>query len=338
MKTIFVTGGAGFIGSHFVESLLASGRQIVVLDALTYAGSWKNLFEGERKENVERIEGRIENRKLIRSLLEKYKPEWVVNFAAETHVDNSIARPYDFIQTNIVGVYSLLAEALHFWNQSHSPSEFRFLQVSTDEVFGTLGNEGAFDESSPYQPNSPYSASKAAADHLVRSWHHTYRLPTLISHCSNNYGPKQFSEKLIPLVIKNALLEKPLPVYGDGKQIRDWIHVQDHCKGLMLCLEKGKVGQNYCFGGNNEWTNINLVRKICQILNYLKPRHQDSYEDLITYVKDRPGHDFRYAIDNQKAIRELGFTPTVNFSQGLEQTIRWFLDQSELEQSYSQGA
>jgi dTDP-glucose 4,6-dehydratase len=331
-KKILVTGGAGFIGSNFVELALGRGYQVIVLDALTYAGKRENLAEFEKLETFHFVHGKIQDEELVEELLEKNKVSLIANFAAESHVDNSITGPAPFIETNVVGTFKLLSAAKkHFDRLSIAEkSNFRFLHVSTDEVFGQLGPTGKFSETTPYQPNSPYSASKAASDHLVRAWHHTYALPTITTNCSNNYGPKHFPEKLIPHVIQCALQGKRLPVYGKGENIRDWIHVKDHAAGVLLALEKGIPGETYCFGGNSERKNIDVVNEICKILDELKPKlNGQSYQKQIEFVTDRLGHDFRYAIDDAKAQKELGFTRQFkDFETGLRDTVLWFLAHS----------
>ncbi|HUQ26128.1 MAG TPA: dTDP-glucose 4,6-dehydratase [Burkholderiales bacterium] len=321
---LLVTGGAGFIGSNFVLSTLAlTGEAIVNLDKLTYAGSVANLDSVKTNSRHVFVRGDICDRELVRSLLRQHKPRAIVHFAAESHVDRSIAGPADFIQTNVVGTFALLEEA-----RSHAEKnrDFRFLHVSTDEVYGSLAlDEAPFSETHPYAPNSPYAASKAAADHLVRAYCHTYGLPTLTTNCSNNYGPRQFPEKLIPLVIRNALAGERLPVYGDGRNRRDWLYVDDHCDALRLVLEKGVAGETYNIGGESERGNLDVVRTICAALDRARPRKSGGYADLIEFVADRPGHDLRYAMDISKIRTELGWSPKVPFEQGLEKTVRWYL-------------
>ncbi len=324
-KTILLTGGAGFIGSNFVEVAIDHGHQVIVVDALTYAGHRESL-EGLP---VIFVQGQIQDEVLISNLLKEHQVDWVINFAAESHVDKSIAGPAPFIDTNIVGTFRMLSATKNYYDalSGLKKDQFRYLQISTDEVFGTLGEHGKFSETTPYQPNSPYSSSKASADLLVRAWFHTYHLPVITTNCSNNYGPKQFPEKLIPHMILCALAGKALPVYGEGKNIRDWIHVKDHALGVLHALERGKPGEAYCFGGNSERTNLDVVKSICAELNAVKPiAGGKSYESLITFVADRPGHDFRYAIDDSKAQKELGYTRKyLNFEQGLKDTIQWYL-------------
>ena len=325
--TALVAGGAGFIGSHFVDLLVNEGWDVVVLDALTYSGNKLNLESALASGRVRFVHGRIEDCILVQDLVHNGKIDCFVNFAAETHVDRSIESPTEFIQANVVGVFSIL-EALRA-ERSTLSKNFRFLQVSTDEVFGSLGDDGKFSETSPYDPKSPYSAAKAAADHFCRAWHHTYGLPVMITNCSNNYGPRQFPEKLIPLTVTNALQGKPLPVYGNGRNVRDWIYVEDHCRGLMLALEKGKVGETYCFGGSSERPNIEVVEEICRILDEKKLR-TGPHASLVEFVSDRPGHDFRYAIDDGKARRELGFAPKVDFKTGLRSTVEWYMQSTKV--------
>jgi dTDP-glucose 4,6-dehydratase len=330
--TLLVTGAAGFIGSSFVREALKSNYNLVILDALTYAGHMGNLEGLLEPARCEFVHGRIGDYDLVSNLLKEHAVKAVVNFAAESHVDNSIRGPGTFVQTNVVETFHLLEASRGYFEslKSEDKKNFRFIHVSTDEVFGSLGTTGKFSETTPYQPNSPYSATKAASDHLVRAWFHTYGLPTVTTNCSNNYGPRQFPEKLIPLMITNALSEKSLPVYGTGKNVRDWIHVEDHSRGVMLALEKGKVGSCYCFGGDSERSNIDVVVNICRILDGRRPRSQSKrYEELIQFVEDRKGHDFRYAIDDQLAQQELGFKRTyTTFEKGLEATIDWYLDNS----------
>ncbi|NPV26680.1 MAG: dTDP-glucose 4,6-dehydratase [Firmicutes bacterium] len=329
MKTILVTGGAGFIGSNFVRMVIASRwARIVNLDKLTYAGNLDSLAEVLPDPNHIFIRGSIDDQNLVNEIFAKYHPSAVVNFAAESHVDRSIDGPAEFIQTNIVGTFVLLEAARRYWNNLNTEEreEFRFLHVSTDEVYGSLGPTGYFTEETRYAPNSPYSASKAASDHLVRAYHHTYGLPTLTTNCSNNYGPYQFPEKLIPLMILNAIEGKQLPVYGDGRNIRDWLFVEDHCRAILTVLTKGCPGEVYNIGGNNEKTNLEVVYAICDILDEINPRQDgSSYREQITFVQDRPGHDRRYAIDASKIKRELGWEPLEDFHSGLRKTVEWYL-------------
>jgi dTDP-glucose 4,6-dehydratase len=330
---LLVTGGAGFIGSNFVlSSIAATGEPIVNLDKLTYAGNAANLDALRGDERHVFVKGDICDRAFLRQLLERHRPRAVVHLAAESHVDRSIEGPAEFVQTNVVGTFALLEEARTFWRALAAPERaaFRFLHVSTDEVYGSLGTDDpAFSEATPYAPNSPYSASKAASDHLVRAYWHTYGLPTLTTHCSNNYGPHQFPEKLIPLMIHQALAGKPLPVYGDGQNVRDWLFVLDHCAALRAVLERGRPGEVYNIGGGAEMKNIDLVRTLCALLDDARTRTGGSYAELITFVKDRPGHDRRYAIDSRKIQRELGWKPAESFASGLEKTVRWYLDRRE---------
>ncbi len=332
---IVVTGGAGFIGSNFILDWLSnpSAESILNIDKLTYAG---NLITLKSLKNDVRhifVHGDIGNYDLILSLLKKHQIRAVVNFAAESHVDRSIHEPGDFIHTNVLGVFNLLEAVRAYWSELlvDAKNEFRFLHVSTDEVYGSLSpTDPAFLESNPYEPNSPYSASKAASDHLVRAWYHTYGLPVLTTNCSNNYGPYHFPEKLIPLIILNALAGKPLPIYGDGQQIRDWLYVKDHCSAIRRVLEAGKLGETYNVGGWNEKSNLDVVNTICTILDELRPKADgSSYSSQITYVKDRPGHDRRYAIDATKLERELGWRPTETFESGIYKTIEWYLSNKE---------
>ena len=328
---ILVTGGAGFIGANFVLDWLAgSGEPVLNLDKLTYAGNLHNLdsLQGDARHVF--VQGDIGDHALLDRLLAEHKPRAIVNFAAESHVDRSIHGPEDFIQTNVVGTFRLLDAARQYWSAlpAIKKEEFRFLHVSTDEVYGTLApGDAAFTENHRVEPNSPYSASKAASDHLVRAWHHTYGLPVLTTNCSNNYGPLHFPEKLIPLMIVNALAGKSLPVYGDGLQIRDWLYVRDHCSAIRRVLEAGRPGETYNVGGWNEKPNIDIVKTICALLDELRPRADGaSYAQQITYVRDRPGHDRRYAIDARKIERELGWKPAETFDTGIRKTVQWYLD------------
>jgi len=326
-STMLVTGGCGFIGSNFVRYVLdqADEYKIVNLDKLTYAGNINNL-NGIDETRYHFVEGDICNQKLVKSLFENENPAVLVHFAAESHVDRSIDGPADFIETNVVGTLTLLEEARNFV-ENGSNDNFRFIHVSTDEVYGSLGQDGKFTEQTAYDPSSPYSASKAGSDHLARAWHRTYGLPVLITNCSNNYGPYQFPEKLIPLMIINCLHEKPLPVYGEGVNVRDWLFVLDHCDAISSVLSKGQVGETYNVGGNNEIQNIQVVKMICGILDEIFPRSNgSSYNDLISFVKDRPGHDFRYAIDAGKIERDLCWRPRETFETGLRKTLTWYLE------------
>jgi dTDP-glucose 4,6-dehydratase len=330
---LLVTGGAGFIGSNFVLGTVAqAGEPVVNLDKLTYAGNPRNLDALRSDARHTFVQGDICDRALLRKLLEQHRPRAIVHLAAESHVDRSIEGPAEFVQTNVVGTFCLLEEARGFWMQLAAPERaaFRFLHISTDEVYGSLGpGDPAFTEETRYAPNSPYSASKASSDHLVRAYHHTYGLPTLITNCSNNYGPHQFPEKLIPLMIHNALAGKPLPVYGDGLNVRDWLYVEDHCAALREVLARGRPGEVYNVGGGAEMQNIELVRTLCALLDEAKPRTGGSYAALITFVKDRPGHDRRYAIDSAKIQRELGWRPRETFESGLRKTVRWYLERQQ---------
>ena len=332
--TILVTGAAGFIGSNFVLNWFDhSDENIIALDKLTYAGNLENLKSVESNERYHFVKGDIADSGLISKILKEYNPRAIVNFAAESHVDRSIHGPDDFMQTNIIGTYRLLEEARSFFNtlSVDAKKQFRFLHVSTDEVYGTLSSTYlAFKETNQYEPNSPYSASKAASDHLVRAWHHTYGLPVLTTNCSNNYGPYHFPEKLILLCILKALQGKDLPIYGDGQQIRDWLYVVDHCKGIATVLEKGAIGETYNIGGWNEKANIEVVHALCDLLDELQPREDGkSYRDQITFVKDRPGHDRRYAIDATKISNELGWKPEETFETGIRKTVQRYLDNQE---------
>jgi len=332
--TILVTGAAGFIGSNFVLDWLEHCNEPVVnLDLLTYAGNLENLKELEGDPRHQFVRGSIGDRNLVANLLADTKPRAVINFAAESHVDRSIHGPGEFIQTNIVGTFNLLESVRGYWNDLPEAEQaaFRFLHVSTDEVYGSLTKEDPpFSETNQYEPNSPYSASKAASDHLVRAWHHTYGLPVLTTNCSNNYGPYHFPEKLIPLCILNALSGKPLPIYGDGQQIRDWLYVKDHCSAIRRVLEAGKLGETYNVGGWNEKANLDVVNTLCAILDELKPRADgQSYATQITFVQDRPGHDRRYAIDARKLEKELGWKPQETFETGIKKTVQWYLNNQD---------
>jgi dTDP-glucose 4,6-dehydratase len=327
---ILVTGGAGFIGSNFVLDWIAqSDEALINLDKLTYAGNLENLASLKNHPHHIFVQGDIADRNLVSQLLEQYQPRAVINFAAESHVDRSIHGPADFIQTNVLGTFNLLESVRDYWQSLDDAKrlQFRFLHVSTDEVYGSLqAHEPAFTEQHMYQPNSPYAATKASSDHLVRAWHHTYQLPVLTTNCSNNYGPFHFPEKLIPLMIINALAGKPLPIYGDGQQIRDWLYVKDHCSAIRTVLAQGKVGETYNIGGCNEQANIDVVKMICSILDELQPRADGrSYQTQISFVTDRPGHDKRYAIDASKIRHDLAWLPKETFASGLEKTIRWYL-------------
>ena len=332
---ILVTGGAGFIGSNFVLNSLVDRKfnGIVNIDKLTYAGNLTTLNSLKNDTRHIFIQGDIGDRDLVSRLLNQFRPSAIINFAAESHVDRSIHGPGEFIDTNIVGTFNLLESARSYYDslQGLERDNFRFLQVSTDEVYGTLeSNAPAFTEKNTYEPNSPYAASKAASDHLVRAWFHTYGLPVLTTNCSNNYGPYQFPEKLIPLVIHNALKGKSLPIYGDGLQVRDWLYVEDHCLGIQTVLNKGILGETYNIGGNNEKTNLSVVQLICSLLDQLRPKvDQKSYSEQITYVADRPGHDRRYAINASKIAAELGWKPKETFDTGIRKTVQWYLDHQD---------
>jgi len=329
LSTWLVTGGAGFIGGNFVLDAVDRGVKVVNLDLLTYAGNPHTLSSLDGNPDHVFVQGDIGNAELVGGLLEQYRPDAVINFAAESHVDRSIDGPAAFVQTNVVGTLNLLEKVRDHWRSLDAAASdaFRFLHVSTDEVYGSLGETGRFSETTPYAPNSPYSASKAASDHLVRAFHHTYGLPVLTTNCSNNYGPYQFPEKLIPLVIAKALAGEPLPVYGDGLNVRDWLYVGDHCAAIRRVLEDGRPGETYNVGGDAERTNIAVVRAICELLDARRPLPDGrSRASLITYVKDRPGHDRRYAIDATKLKDELGWTPAVTFDEGMARTVDWYLD------------
>jgi dTDP-glucose 4,6-dehydratase len=345
---ILVTGGAGFIGGNFVLDWLANSAAegVVNLDKLTYAGNLATLKSLENDSRHVFVQSDIGEYELVLSLLKKHQIRAVINFAAESHVDRSIHGSSDFIQTNVVGTFNLLEAIRTYWSDlsDSDKTEFRFLHVSTDEVYGSLSpTDPAFSETNLYEPNSPYSASKAASDHLVRAWHHTYGLPVLTTNCSNNYGPYHFPEKLIPLVILNALAGKPLPIYGDGQQIRDWLYVKDHCSAIRRVLEAGQVGETYNVGGWNEKPNLDVVHTICSILDQLRPKAcgagaENKYASQITYVKDRPGHDRRYAIDATKLERELGWKPAETFETGIQKTVQWYLDNQEWTEGVLSGS
>ena len=338
---ILVTGGAGFIGANFVLDWLAAHNEPVVnLDALTYAGNLENLTSLQGDARHVFVRGDITDRAYVDGLLATHRPRAIVHFAAESHVDRSILGPEAFLRTNIHGTFVLLEAARQYWSglQGAERDAFRFLHVSTDEVYGSLdATAPAFTETHPYEPNSPYSASKAASDHLVRAWHHTYGLPVLTTNCSNNYGPYQFPEKLIPLVITRALRGEPLPVYGDGLNVRDWLYVGDHCTAIRRVLEGGRLGETYNIGGWNEKTNIDIVRGICRLLDEMRPDPAGPRERLITFVKDRPGHDRRYAIDARKVADELGWRPAETFETGIRRTVRWYLDHSAWVEGVTSG-
>ena len=325
---LLITGGAGFIGSAVVRLAIAQGHEVVVLDALTYAACLDNLAPVSGSDKYRFVEGDICDRALLDQVLGDHRPEAVMHLAAESHVDRSIDGPGAFIETNITGTYTLLEAARCYWRDSSKSDSFRFHHISTDEVFGSLGKTGYFTEETSYAPNSPYAASKAASDHLVRAWHETYGLPVVLSNCSNNYGPYHFPEKLIPVIIINALAVKPLPIYGNGENVRDWLYVEDHADALLTVLTKGKIGRSYNIGGENEATNIDIVREICAILDRLRPVARPYFE-LVNFVADRPGHDLRYAIDPTRIRTELGWRPAITLTQGLEKTVRWYLDNED---------
>jgi dTDP-glucose 4,6-dehydratase len=331
-NTWLVTGGAGFIGGNFVLEAVAAGTRIINLDALTYAGNLDTLSSLAHSDHHRFVHGDIGDAELVRRLLQEHQPSAVVNFAAESHVDRSIDGPAAFIQTNVVGTLSLLEASRDYWRglSETAQAAFRFLHVSTDEVYGSLGDTGYFTEETPFAPNSPYSASKAASDHLVRAFHHTYSLPVLTTNCSNNYGPYQFPEKLIPLMIQKLISDQPLPVYGDGKNVRDWLYVADHCSAIRAVLNGGRVGETYNVGGDAERQNIQVVHTLCDLIDARRPRADgQSRRTQITYVKDRPGHDRRYAIDASKLKRELSWKPSVSFEQGIERTVDWYLNNDD---------
>jgi dTDP-glucose 4,6-dehydratase len=341
-NAILVTGGAGFIGSNFIlQRMERDSDSIVNLDKLTYAGNLRNLEMLVNERRYEFVHGDIADRGLVRGLLERRQPRAIVNFAAESHVDRSIRAPDDFIRTNVDGTFALLEEVRTYWGglTEQEKAYFRFLHVSTDEVYGSLeSGDAAFSETTPYAPNSPYAASKAASDHLVRAYRHTYGLPTLTTNCSNNYGKFQFPEKLIPLVILNARDSKPLPVYGDGQNVRDWLYVEDHCAAIAKVLTRGRVGQTYNIGGWNEKRNIDIVETICDIVDEVAGRRGAPRRDLITFVKDRPGHDRRYAMDATKIDRELGWRPLETFESGIRKTVRWYLENEEWVRDVTSGS
>ena len=338
---ILVTGGAGFIGSNFVLHWLAEQQApVTVFDKLTYAGNLENLISAEQDSRYHFVCGDITDGALVRRILDEQHPQAIVNFAAESHVDRSILGPAEFIRTNIEGTFQLLEAVNGYWSElpADQQNAFRFLHISTDEVYGSLNpTAAAFTEETPYAPNNPYSASKAASDHLVRAYHHTYGLPVLTTNCSNNYGPRQFPEKLIPLVMLNALKGLPLPVYGDGKNVRDWLYVGDHCDGICAVLDRGIPGQTYNIGGRQEMSNLQVVEQVCAALDNLKPA-KAPYANLISFVKDRPGHDRRYAMDISKIERELGWRPRESFAGGLNKTIQWYLDNPEWVESVTSGS
>ncbi len=337
MKNILITGGAGFIGSHVVRNFVNKYPQynIINLDLLTYAGNLENIADIESKPNYNFVKGDICDENFVAELFKKYNFYGVIHLAAESHVDRSISDPMSFIKTNIIGTITLLNAAKDAWKENYN--EHRFYHISTDEVYGTLGAEGYFTENTSYSPRSPYSASKASSDHLVRAYYHTYGLQIVISNCSNNYGPNQFPEKLLPLIINNIKNNKPLPVYGKGENIRDWLYVKDHAQAIDLIFHKGKNGETYNIGGSNEWTNIKLVNKLCEIMDVKLNRTKGTSAQLITYVKDRAGHDLRYAIDSKKLQNDLGWSPKVSFDKGLEKTVNWYLENEKWLQNVISG-
>ena len=328
---LLVTGGAGFIGSAVVRLAISRGHEVMNVDALTYAANLANLAPVADSPLYNFVQADVRDRATLDSVFATHRPDMILHLAAESHVDRSIDAPSDFIDTNITGTFNMLEAARKYWQAIGKPEKFRFHHVSTDEVFGSLSSDPSiqFTEETPYDPRSPYSASKAASDHLVRAWHETYGLPVVLSNCSNNYGPYHFPEKLIPVVILNAIANKPLPIYGDGSNVRDWLYVEDHADALLLVASKGETGRSYNIGGENERTNLQLVQTICEILDRLQPREAGSYCDLITFVTDRPGHDARYAIDPTRIRTELGWRPSVTVEEGLERTVRWYLDNEQ---------
>lgn len=344
MKKILITGGAGFIGSNLVRLMIQSGHEVLNVDKLTYAGNLNSLRDIADCERYQFAQVDITNFEAIRAEVRRFQPDAIMHLAAESHVDRSIDGPREFIETNVVGTMNLLQAALEHWRalSPEDAAKFRFLHVSTDEVYGSLGPEGAFTETTRYDPHSPYSASKAASDHLARAWNDTYGLPVIVTNCSNNYGPFQFPEKLIPVVILKCLRGQPIPVYGKGENIRDWLYVEDHCEALSLVVHKGQPGETYNIGGNNEKRNIDLVRLLCEILDELAPRSSTSgagkYSELITFVTDRPGHDMRYAIDASKIKRELGWTPKQDHASGFRKTVQWYLDNDQWCQDILSGS
>jgi dTDP-glucose 4,6-dehydratase len=326
-----VTGGAGFIGSAVVRLAIERGHSVVNVDTLTYAACLENLASVSNNSSYYFEHADIRDRNVLDVIFENHTPDAVMHLAAESHVDRSIDGPSDFIETNVIGTFNMLEAGRSYWQALGKPETFRFHHISTDEVFGSLPNDPAvrFTEETPYDPRSPYSASKASSDHLVRAWHETYNLPVVLTNCSNNYGPYHFPEKLVPVIILNALAGRPLPIYGNGSNIRDWLYVEDHADALLLVLERGTIGRSYNIGGENECTNLELVQKLCKIMDRLSPRTNGTYADLITFVQDRPGHDARYAIDPTRIRQELGWRPSVNVEEGLEKTVQWYLNNED---------
>ena len=326
---LLVTGGAGFIGSAVVRQAVRAGHEVINLDALTYAACLENVAPVANAPNYTFVEADIRDRAALDKVFAEHAPDAVMHLAAESHVDRSIDGPGTFIETNVIGTFQLLEAARAHWDKVGRPDSFRFHHISTDEVFGSLGAEGMFTETTPYDPRSPYSASKASSDHLVRAWAETYGLPVVLTNCSNNYGPYHFPEKLIPVIIINALAGKDLPIYGDGSNVRDWLYVEDHADALLLVVQKGEVGRSYNIGGENERTNLELVQTLCRILDQMRPKASGSYADQITFVTDRPGHDARYAIDPTRIREELGWRPSVTIEEGLARTVTWYLENEE---------
>ena len=329
---LLITGGCGFIGSNFILNRLKSYQDDIVLnyDSLTYSGNPENLIEVKENSNYLFMKGDICDSSKLGSAIDKFEPDIIIHFAAESHVDRSIDNPFEFVNSNVLGTVNLLSETFKYYKSYQDKlKNFKFIHISTDEVFGSLGEYGSFNESSNYSPNSPYSASKASSDHFVRSWHKTYGLPTIITNCSNNYGPFQFPEKLIPLIIANCIDNKQLPVYGKGQNVRDWLYVSDHCNAISKIILNGKIGHTYAIGGNNELKNIDIVNHICSILDDIKPRKSGSYKNLINFVSDRPGHDFRYSIDTSKINHELNWSPKETFDTGLLKTVKWYIDNED---------
>lgn len=338
-KRLLVTGGAGFIGSALVRRAVRQGHSVLNVDKLTYAGNVASVAEVVNDSNYRFSKTDIADRDAMRALIAEHRPDAIIHLAAESHVDRSIDAPAAFMETNITGTFVLLEEARRYWQSlsNEAKSEFRFIQVSTDEVFGSLGTEGQFTESTPYRPSSPYSASKAAADHLARAWQHTYGLPVVVTNCSNNYGPYQYPEKLIPLLVDRAIARQPLPIYGDGRQVRDWLYVDDHVEALLLAAASGRPGRTYLVGGRSERTNLDVARAICRTVKELTPGTDNDIERLITFVEDRPGHDFRYAVDPSVTERELGWKARETFESGIRKTVAWYLEHRDWSSSVRQG-